>query len=297
MTLASLIMLALRASIALTVLALGLDSSIADATYLFRRPKELLKALLSMNVVMPAVAILIAKAFDLHAAVKIALVALSVSPVPPILPRKASKASGHASYAMGLLVAAALFSIVFVPGVLELLQLVFGIELGVSPIPIIELVLMTVIGPLALGIAVRQYAPAFAARITKPVTLAGIALLVASALPIVFTSRVAIVSLIGNGTMVAFAAFIVAGLATGYLLGGPAFDHRTVLALASSSRHPGIALAIANANFPQQKLAAAAVALYLIVNLIIGIPYGRWSRHRRATLADVPDMHRSIREA
>jgi len=40
-------------------------------------------------------------------------------------------------------------------------------------------------------------------------------------------------------------------------LGGSDPDHRTVLALATSARHPAIALAIAGANFQQQKAVLA----------------------------------------
>ena len=42
-----------------------------------------------------------------------------------------------------------------------------------------------------------------------------------------------------------------------------------MLALATASRHPALALAIAHANFPEQKLAAPAVLLYLIVSGIV----------------------------
>jgi BASS family bile acid:Na+ symporter len=42
-----------------------------------------------------------------------------------------------------------------------------------------------------------------------------------------------------------------------------------VLALATTSRHPAIAIAIAHANFPQQKLAVPAIVLYLIVSGIV----------------------------
>ena len=53
-------------------------------------------------------------------------------------------------------------------------------------------------------------------------------------------------------------------------------EDRPVLALATASRHPGIAIAIAQTNFPQQKLAMTAVILYLLVNAIVAIPYLRW---------------------
>ena len=55
----------------------------------------------------------------------------------------------------------------------------------------------------------------------------------------------AIVSLVGNGTVLVIAAVVAAGLAAGHWLGGPDPDDRTALAIASSMRHPGVAMAIA----------------------------------------------------
>jgi bile acid:Na+ symporter, BASS family len=54
---AALIVLALKASIVLTVLAIGLRATFADATSLFRRPPDLARAFLSMNVIMPALSL------------------------------------------------------------------------------------------------------------------------------------------------------------------------------------------------------------------------------------------------
>jgi BASS family bile acid:Na+ symporter len=82
MTLQRLILLALKASIPLSVFAIGLGSRFDDALYLLRRPALLARSLLAMNVVMPLVASTMAWAFDLSGAVEISLVALAVSPIP-----------------------------------------------------------------------------------------------------------------------------------------------------------------------------------------------------------------------
>jgi BASS family bile acid:Na+ symporter len=116
----------------------------------------------------------------------------------------------------------------------------------------------------------------------KPVSLGATILLLAIALPVLFTTWPAIVSLIGNGTVVAIAAFILAGLAVGHLLGGPDPDDRTVLAFCTAFRHPGVAIAIAGANFPGQKLVPAAVLLYLLVSAVVSIPILAWRRRRHA---------------
>lgn len=282
MDIATLIPLALKASIVLAVFGLGLTASPRDVTCLLRSPERLARSLLSMYVAMPLVAAVIAAAFDLHPAVEIALLTLAVAPVPPLLPRKAMKAGGQASYAIGLLVAAAVLAIVFTPLAVALLGRAFGVPARMPPAAIARLVLLTVLAPLAAGLLARRGAPALAERAAKPITLAATAMLVASALPIFFTAWPAIESLVGNGTLIAIATFVLVGLGVGHLLGGPDHDDRTVQALSTASRHPGIALAIASANFPEQKLVPAAILLYLIVSAVASLPYLAWSKRRPA---------------
>src|SRR5882724_2907795 len=92
--------LALKTSILLTVFGFGLQASSDDVLYLLRRPGLLVRSLLAMFLVMPLFAILLTKAFDYHRAVEIALVALAISPVPPLLPKKVTKAGGLTSYGL-----------------------------------------------------------------------------------------------------------------------------------------------------------------------------------------------------
>ena len=73
----SLPLLLVIASALLLVFALGLRAGVHDATYLFRRPAELLRAFLAMNVLMRLFAIAFISIFDFNPAVKIAIVALS----------------------------------------------------------------------------------------------------------------------------------------------------------------------------------------------------------------------------
>lgn len=272
------VQLLLTTSTVLTVFGLTLYASLDDVMYLFRHPAELARSLLSMNIIMPLFAAAIAAVLDLHPAVGIALITLAVSPVPPLFWEKAVKEAGRVSYAIGLPVAAALLAIIFVPLAVELLGRAFGRSAHVSPATIAQVVSTTVPVPLAAGVVVRHFAPALGKRIAKPVYLVAAALLLAGAILAVFAAWPAIISLIGNGTIIAIAAFVIVGLGTGHLLGGPHPENRTVLALSTASRHPGIALTIANANVPNQRLVPAAVLLYLIINAVISLPY--WTRRQ-----------------
>jgi bile acid:Na+ symporter, BASS family len=115
MTLSAVILLVLKISTVLNVLALGLAATFADALYLLNRPRELARSFLSMNVVMPVVAFFLVTMFNLDPAVKIALVAMSVSPVPPLFPKRASKVCDKANYGVGLLASAAILTIIVIP--------------------------------------------------------------------------------------------------------------------------------------------------------------------------------------
>ena len=110
-----LIIIGLAVSALLNLFSIGLKASIQDATYLFRRPGELFRAILAMNVLMPVFAITLNTIFDFDPAVKIALVALSVSPIPPPVPAKMVKSGGTGSYSIGLHIAIGSLAIIFVP--------------------------------------------------------------------------------------------------------------------------------------------------------------------------------------
>ena len=230
---------------------------------------------------------LLAKGFDLTPVVKGSLVLLAISPLPPIFPNKALKAGGERSYTIGLLVAATLISIVFIPiGTGDTRESLWhppadepgrGRGAGVlDPAP--------AAWRLAWGSAV--WLPAFADRVGKPVALVGTILLILALLPVLIKVWPAMMSLIGNGTLLVMVVFALVGLAVGHLLGGPDIQQRSVLALSTATRHPGIAIAIAAVNFPDQKLAPAAILLYLLVSALVAKLYLVWLKRR--SVAPVP---------
>ncbi len=52
-----------------------------------------------------------------------------------------------------------------------------------------------------------------------------------------------------------------------------------MLAFSAACRHPGTALAVAAANYPDQNL-RAAVLIYVAVNVVVGLLYAYWHRNR-----------------
>ena len=269
MNLQTLIPLLLKASIFLTVFALGLQATIADATYLFRRPRLLIPGFLSIDVTMPLLALLLVMTLNLHPAVKVALVVLSVSPVPPIFPKKELKAGGEEDYTVGLLVATVVLAIAVIPITMEIFGKISGEALHMSALSVAIIVFKTVLTPLLLGIALRAVASKLADRMAKPVSSIAAVILILSALPALFVLIRNNLPLLVNGTLLAMTVFALVGYFVGHLFGGPDPRDRPVLAAATASRHPGLALAIAHANFPEQKLVVPTVILYVIVSGVV----------------------------
>lgn len=286
---AQLIKLALTASVLLLVFALGLRATFGDATFLFRTlfqaPNRLLRSVVAMFLLVPLVAAALAAAFDLPLPVKVALVAFAISPIPPILPGKQLKFGGEERYVFGLLVAISLVAVVVVPLAVEVLGWVFHRNTTIEAEQVVRTIGLSVLVPLLAGLVVHHLAPGFAARIAPWVSRVGTVLLVASVVPVLVASWPKVASLVGSGAIVAMLALVVVSVAIGHLLGGPDPSDRAVLAIASAMRHPGVALAIATTNFPDEPLVPAAVLLYLLVAVVGTTVYGLAQRRRLASAA------------
>jgi BASS family bile acid:Na+ symporter len=281
---AQLVRAALLLSVLLIVISVALRCTPRAVTSLIRNPSLLVRSLLSMNVLLPLFAALMVAVVELRPAIEIALVALSISPVPPFLPRKQLALVADEEYVIGLLGASSLVAIVLAPLTVELVGVLSTREFSLAPLAIAKIVSVTVLVPFLVGMIVRRVRPAFAERASPLADKIGILLLLVAIVPLIVKLWPAMMSLIGNGTALAIIAFTGLGLALGHMLGGPDSDHRTVLALATATRHPGVALTIAAGNFPDETLVAPALMLYLLISAIVSAPYVRWRQNLKKRL-------------
>ena len=190
------------------------------------------------------------------------------------------------SFGIGLMVIAAVLSVVFIPIALALSSRILGHAAALPPDALARLAFFAVLLPLGLGMAIRARAPGLTARITRPISIVAMIALAVATGTIVMAMLPTALTLVGNGTLAVFGGFVVTGLVVGHALGGGNRDERAVLALCTACRHPAIAVAIGNASFPEQTLVPAAVLLYLLTNLVGSIAYIAFER-RAASSAPV----------
>jgi BASS family bile acid:Na+ symporter len=274
----ALVKLVLTTGIVLTVLSIGLRAQPADTLLLLRNPRLGVRAMVSMFVLIPLFVIGLALTLQLGPADRAALIALSISPMPPILPRRQAIVGGGGDYAVGLSVLAALVSIVIAPIVVWLVGLLSGVTTVFDPVALLRVLAITVGVPLAAGILIARLWPRTVALSTM-VGRVALALLVVSAAVILFKEAPAVADRVGNGILLVTVAIVLFGLLVGHLLGGPDSGNRGALALATSARHPGVAISLATATFPlDQKAILATVLLFILASVVLTLPYVLWRR-------------------
>jgi BASS family bile acid:Na+ symporter len=288
MTLLAVTLLILEASHVLTVLSVALEAPLHASATLVREPRQLLRVLLSMGVIMPVLTVVAVASFDLLPAVKLALVALAVSPVPPIILHRTHHEEQH--YPMALFLTTCALAPVLAPLTFGAASWALGKDVGFGPGHLLPHVGLAIVAPLIVGWGLRHLVPA-SYRAAKPIARVANWGLVASALTLVVLAWPSVIQLVGNGTFISFALFAATGLFVGHRIGGPSLERRAALALATACRHPAIAVEIAHATYPGDETAGAAVIGYVLVSVACAIPYLLWEQRKKLALgvASTPD--------
>jgi BASS family bile acid:Na+ symporter len=237
--------------------------------------------MLSMIVLLPIAAMVLVAAWDFSMPVRVALLTLAVSPLPPILPSKELKVVSREDYVWSLFIISSLLAIVLVPLLVSVLGFALHRDDRISVGLVAKPILISVLVPLFLGMVVRYFWRDFAIRVRGGIARVGNGLLVLACVVILVFIWPRMREVLGNGSILAFVALAVIGLIIGHLMGGPKQENRSVLALATATRHPGIAIAIGAVCFPDDKSIPAAVLLALLVSIVVSIPYTRWRRKIR----------------
>jgi BASS family bile acid:Na+ symporter len=267
------LVLALKASVAVLLFATGMSLTARDVVWLWRRPFLLAKSVLAMYVAAPVVAILMVRTLELPRPTEVALVVVAVCAGAPLLPRKLLRAGVDPSFIFSLVVATSLLAIVTVPASLHVLSEYLSFDPTATPGTVARAILKTFLLPLGAGMIVRALVPVLADRIDDVLLKVASVVLGVCALIVLVASWRRVAEL-GLPSLAAFAIFTTAAIAAGHLLGGPLPEDRTSLAVACATRHIGLALLVAaNARSPQ---ALSLVAGYLVASALVSVPYVRW---------------------
>jgi bile acid:Na+ symporter, BASS family len=269
--------LVLLLGVVLLVVAIGMRARLEQPLLLLRRPALALRAMAAMYVALPAFVLVLVWLLPLQAGVGAVLLGFAVAPVLPPWAKKGAAVGGQADYVIGLQVLSSGVALLVVPLVIWIVYRLFGVATALDPLAVELVLLVTVAAPLALGIGIARLRPGGALRLAALADRAGGVVTLLGVVVLLIVHGRAILGVIGQGTLVIIVAVVAFGLLVGHLLGGPDPGNRGALASATVLRHPAIALLLASGAFPKHEATViGTVLLYLLVALLLAVPYERW---------------------
>ncbi len=262
----------------LVMFTLGLMLGREQIAAALQRRVVLLAVLFAVLVPVPALAVLVLKAFGLKGPVAVGIVLMAISPGAPVALRRALDAGGDRAFAPALHLSIVMLAVVTVPLTVAILDWIFAADFAVTPLHIGRQVFFAQLLPMALGAGLRAARPALAAKLEAPLARIGNLLLAALGL-MVLADMPAIIAAVGWTPTVAGVGMTLCSLAVGaaFAWGDPAV--RPAAAVAAAMRNPGLALVIATVNRAPPAVTAAVIGYALGLGLTI-VAYLQWRKRR-----------------
>ena len=253
-----------------SMLAVGLGLTISEIIAPLRNFKLVLFALVANFLLMPLIAILIARVLRLEQPLGVALLLLGAAAGAPFLPKLASVARSNLAFAVGLMVLLMVLTVAYMPLVLPLL--LEGVS--VDALKIAKSLVLLMLLPLAVGLVIKARWASFADRVRGPLNrVSGLTLILLIALLLV-TNIKNVISLFGTRGILASVLFLACGLAIGWLLGGASLETKGVSSLGTAQRNIAAAILVGGQSFDDPKVLVMVVVV-AVIGLVTLMPLAR----------------------
>ncbi len=267
------------------MVAIGLSVRFAEIMGVARNLRLVTRAALANYVCVPLAVLGLLLLFHPDPLVAAGFLIVAACPGAPYAPPFTAIAKGNVSAAVGLMVILAGSSAIVAPVLLYLLLPLMGggETLSVDAGRVLITLLVTQLMPLCIGLFVRQWRPALAARLQKPFNQLSKALnlLVLGFILVVQFHVLTAVSMRGYAGMI---ALLILSLAAGFLLSESGSANRKSMALTTSVRNVSVSLVIATGSFPGTP-AVTAVLVYgifqTLASALIALGWGRLEKGPR----------------
>jgi BASS family bile acid:Na+ symporter len=239
-----------------------------------RSPSLLVRGLISVLVIVPAIGFATTIAFGLTLPEQVGVVLMAIAPGAPLALRRALASGADEGFAPTLQIAVAVLAVPAVPLWVVAGNWILGTHGFVDAAAVARQVILAQLLPLAMGTIVKRVAPVKGARIGIALGRAGAILLIAALISILVNVRYSIL-LTHFWPIVCVAIITIAALAAGHLLGGPTPEIRHAMAIAGAMRNVGLALLVATTNQTPPEVEVVIIS-YAIAAIIIVSVYILW---------------------
>lgn len=247
------------------MLSIGLKVTFAEVIASAQRIRLVAMGIIANFVLVPIVTVVLLYGFQAAPLVAAGFLILAVCPGAPMGPPFTELARGNVPHATGVMVILAGLSAPVAPVLLTLLLgwLSPESDLHVDAFSIVKILLVTQMLPLAVGLAIHEWAPRLTAWIAKPIGLLANVLLLAVVALILATQYPTLAALRVRGWF-GMTLLLAASLGIGWLCGGTGAATRRALMVTTGLRNAAVALVIVSENFADTPAVTAVVAYALV---------------------------------
>jgi bile acid:Na+ symporter, BASS family len=261
-----------------STLGVGLRLTVSQILTPLRNGRLVALSLLANFVLSPLAAMVLARVLGLDEPLRIGLLLCGVAAGAPFLLKLAEMSKGNMPFGVGLMVVLMVITVGYMPVVLPML--LAGVE--VDPLKIARSLILLMLIPLALGLLVRAYLEPVAAKLAPVIgAISSISMILVVTLTTAGHFK-SVLSVLGTFGILAAVVFTAVCVGIGWLLGGPAAETRSVLALGTAQRNTAAALVVAGQNFSDPNV-VVMITVVMIVSFAMLMPIaGVFARQRGA---------------
>lgn len=258
--------LLLRAGIVVIMFSMGLQITGLQVVAAVRQRRLMAKVLLANVVLLPLLALVVAKLTNMPDEIAAGFLIVSVAPGATLTPKLAEIARADLSIAVSMTFVLALLSIVTTP-VMAGLLLPDSLGIRFDPANVIRILITFQLVPLLSGLAVHHWRPGAARRLRQPsIQLSNLLFFAVVAFYVIRDADS--FGALPLASVAAMALMTFFSMIAGWQMGGPDKATRQTLALGTSVEFTGLALLIVAVSFPGTLAGIAVVAFGLIMILI-----------------------------
>lgn len=251
-----------------TMLYMGLSFFPKQFIEPLKNKELILKSLTANFILMPIIAYIILQLIPLQPGLAIGLVLMALGAGSPFMLKLVQFIKADIAFAVGLMLILSVVTLIYLPFLLSFLLP----DISVNSSSIATSLLVLIFLPLTAGTALKWRYNNLAEKI-KPVfnqiSNLFIILVVILYLGLNYKDFLAV---FGTGAIIAALIFVLCGFLTGYILGGPSTNTKTVLGMGTAIRNSSAAFVVALANFSAKyDVMAMIIVIYLFSIIIIMI--------------------------
>ena len=239
----------------------------------------ILKSLTANFIILPIITYIILQVIHLDQGLAIGLVLMTVGAGSPFMLKLVQFMKADMAFAVGLMIILSLVTLVYMPIILSVLLP----SVTVNPLSIASSLLVLIFLPLVIGTALKSRHNNLAEMIQPifdKISNIFIILVIILYLGLNYNDFLAV---FGTGALIASIIFISAAFISGYILGGPSNNTRSVLGMGTAIKNSSAAFVVAVTNFSSEyEVMAMIIVVYMLSIIMMMIISGELGKRSKA---------------